>query len=176
MERWKSRHLFQANGGLNMVNQSLNFSGNVYSITKNLDLDYVFCRENFVRMMGVHTSDDIIGKRDYDLVPAQVANLHYSSDIRVIKGVVVINEHEVLVSEVEVVPIIVSKNQVLDRKGHCKGVMLSFIAIPENIQKHFLRAKFDAEGKRYQFTIDDKLEYFTFPRPVKSTGESTCSS
>ena len=114
---------------------------------KDLDGRFTFVNENFCTTLG-KTSEEILGKTDFDFVPHELAEKFRKDDKKVMKTDSIIDNdetHEQLNGKKQYVHVI--KSPLYDLKGKLKGILGFFWDITESkkAEEELIRAKNKAE-------------------------------
>lgn len=90
------------------------------------------------------------------------ASVCHAGDARKLQGSILYNTSETVICQQHTMQILMAKNQIKDRAGEVKGVVLSFVdvshlqvAVP---QKAF---HYNAKKRRYEFMVGPVTEFFT---------------
>lgn len=125
-----------------------------YFFWKDTQSVYLGCNENFAHLVGLKSSDDIIGKTDQQL-PWQphgdTADVFQKGDKDILEGQEIINQEEVLaLPGGNSIPTLVSKSPVTDEQNHIIGIAGYFSDIS--------RIKFleNELGRQYQQELDQQ--------------------
>ncbi|TFH05771.1 MAG: PAS domain S-box protein [Candidatus Thorarchaeota archaeon] len=112
---------------------------------------YVACNPAFARDVGIST-DEIVGKTDYDLFPKELADTYRESDRKVLDTLVTYKEDEVYFAQDKELITHIQKTPVRDDEGIVKGVLGIFWDITGPI-----KAKQDLERseKRYRLLYEN---------------------
>lgn len=136
-------------------------SANLYLTAKDKNFKYLYCNEKIACALNLDSPKSIIGKTDYDLYPFHLANIFRQGDERVLNGGLLLNEKEIHPCDNTVIKILTNKNQLKDKRGTLKGVVVSFVdisALQSNFSPEMM--KYDQLKKAYHFNIGKDNEYF----------------
>jgi two-component system, OmpR family, aerobic respiration control sensor histidine kinase ArcB len=92
---------------------------------KDIDSVYQGCNEEFVRLAGLQSREDVKGKTDFDLIWKDRAELYVAIDKEVIRsGIPILNHVEVItVSSNKIITAITNKVPMLDNHGRIIGIL-----------------------------------------------------
>lgn len=117
---------------------------------KDIDSAYIGCNENFALIAGLKRPKDIVGKTDYDLPWANVADIYLVEDKTIIQTGQPIEQKEVplIVANEKEIIILVSKCPLFDSEGYIIGILGIYMDITERKKNEALlkEAKIRAES------------------------------
>jgi two-component system aerobic respiration control sensor histidine kinase ArcB len=122
-----------------------------YVFWKDADSIYLGCNENYARLVGLSSPEDIIGKTDNDLdwqPVGHTAAIFQKGDQDTLSGHLITNQEEILaLPDDKTITTLVSKLPIMD-KGKAIGIVGYFTDITElkNKEKEILKAKKQAEA------------------------------
>jgi PAS domain S-box-containing protein len=123
---------------------------------KDSEFRYIMCNENFARVAGLSSPNEIIGKTDYDLVWKDTqADLFRQGDIAALKGIKKINfEEPQLQVDGETRIVLANKVPLLDKNDKIVGILGNYLDITErkNLEIELRTAKEKAEAAYYIMT------------------------
>ncbi len=119
-----------ANGELDCESPMTNIPG-LYAWEKDRHFRYIRCNDNYAKAAGYDSAAAMLGKSDDDMPWRSLADFFRAGDQRVIAGEgphrINIEEKEIMVDRVA--DILVTENQLLDRRGECVGLTGYFLDI-----------------------------------------------
>lgn len=107
----------------NLINQFTN----CYLFAKNRKGEYIFCNAKLAEAAGFDSPEQMLGKTDYEACWRKQASSFQTVDNEVINGKSYVNDYIELSSKQKRIPILVTKSQLLNDRGHCIGTIGSCI-------------------------------------------------
>lgn len=131
-----------------------------FTFAKDRQFRYTHASESLAEAAGVDSPQQMIGKKDSDLVWADQSEYYAKGDQFILDGGSLNNnleiQHQVTYGKRK---ILVNKNQLLGSRGNCMGIVGSFI-YAANTTSDNLPGYFDLETQRFYLGNEFDNEYF----------------
>jgi PAS domain S-box-containing protein len=137
-------------------------SAGIFLVAKDKNSRFLYCNENFAAGLGLDSPSQITGKNDFRFFENPVAKMYQQGDAHVLKGGVFVNIREIQPQVGKTIKILTTKNQLKNKSGEVKGVVVSFIDITHmhfQLTEDFL--EYNPKNRRYEFQIGNQEEYLT---------------